>query len=176
MTTRKPIPAKLQLKVFKRDNYKCRICGKSPSTHPELSLEIDHFLPVSKGGTNDIDNLQTLCIVCNRGKGNDDSLNMETKERIDNLLERINPEILKQLLLDKNVRVVANEADYTELKRLSEIYAPYDIQLIHNTIMGHRAGYNLGIYTINDNGGVKINFEISAIAYRHRVGVTTGNP
>jgi len=163
MTKRKTIPPKLTLKVLKRDNYKCLICGKSPSTHPELSLEVDHILPVSKGGTNDLENLQTLCFYCNRGKGNDDSLNMEIKERIDSLLERINPEILKQLSLNRNVRVVANEADYAELKRLSEIYVAYDIQVIPNTIMGYHAGYNLGIYTINDNGGVKINFEISAL-------------
>lgn len=161
MAKRKTIPPKLTLKVLKRDNYKCLICGKSPSTHPELSLEVDHILPVSKGGTNDLENMQTLCFYCNRGKGNDDRLNMGIKERIDILLERINPEILNQLSAEGSVKVVANEADYAELMRLSEIYVAYDIQVIPNTIMGYHAGYNLGIYTINDNGGSKINFTIS---------------
>ena len=94
MTKRKTIPPKLKLKVLKRDNYKCLICGKSPSTHPELSLEVDHILPVSKGGINDLENLQTLCIYCNRGKGNDDSLNIEIKDhgsinRCDRAIERV---------------------------------------------------------------------------------------
>jgi hypothetical protein len=161
MAKRKTIPPKLTLKVLKRDNYKCQICGKSPSTYPELSLEVDHILPVSKGGTNDIENLQTLCFYCNRGKGNDGSLNVENKERIDILLERINPEILNQLSSNGGAKVVANEADFSELMTLSEIYAPYDIQVIPNTIMGYHAGYNLGIYTVNDNGGSKVNFAIS---------------
>jgi len=162
MAKRKSISHKLKLEVLKRDKFKCCICGKSPSTHPELSLEIDHILPVSKGGTDDIENLQTLCISCNRGKGNDESFNIEIKDRIDILLNRINPEILNQLLINESVRVVANEADFSELKRLSEIYMAYDIQLIPNTIMGYHAGYNLGIYTIDDNGGSKINFAISS--------------
>ena len=161
MAKRKTITPKLTLKVLKRDNYKCLICGKSPSTHPELSLEVDHILPVSKGGTNDIENLQTLCFNCNRGKGNDDSLNLENKERLDILLDRVNPEILTQLSSNGSARVVANEADFSELMRLSEIYTPYNIQVIPNTIMGYHAGYNLGIYTINDNGGSKVNFAIS---------------
>ena len=161
MAKRIKIPPKLTLKVLKRDKYKCQICGKSPSTHPELSLEVDHILPVSKGGTNDIENLQTLCFNCNRGKGNDDSLNIENKERIDILLERINPEILNELLSNGRARVVANEADFSELMRLSEIHTTYEIQVIPNTIMGYHAGYNLGIYTVNDNAGSKVNFAIS---------------
>jgi len=50
--------------VLKRDGYKCRICRKAGG-----ELEVDHIVPVSKGGTNDIDNLQTMCRACNRGKG-----------------------------------------------------------------------------------------------------------
>ncbi|HJB68761.1 MAG TPA: HNH endonuclease [Candidatus Fournierella excrementigallinarum] len=32
-------------------------------------LEIDHIIPVSKGGRTEEDNLQTLCWKCNRSKG-----------------------------------------------------------------------------------------------------------
>ena len=64
-TKRKPIPAKLRHQVFVRDGYRCVECG---ATNKETTLEIDHIIPVSKGGTNDIDNLQTLCKTCNRKK------------------------------------------------------------------------------------------------------------
>lgn len=66
---RQPIPRKLRHEVFKRDGYRCRECGSSKD---ETSLEIDHIVPVAKGGTNDIDNLQTLCRECNRMKHTDE--------------------------------------------------------------------------------------------------------
>ena len=66
---RQPIPRKLRHEVFKRDGFCCRECGASKD---ETSLEIDHILPVAKGGTNDIDNLQTLCRECNRMKHTDE--------------------------------------------------------------------------------------------------------
>ena len=93
MAQRKTISPKIVLKVLKRDKHKCQICGKSPATYPELELEIDHITPVSKGGSNDMENLQTLCILCNRGKGNDESLEFEIAEKIDHLLDQINPDI-----------------------------------------------------------------------------------
>ena len=46
---------------------KCAFCGKRP---PEVSLEIDHILPVSKGGSDVHYNLRFLCQQCNRSRGN----------------------------------------------------------------------------------------------------------
>jgi len=37
---------------------------------PSVTLEIDHIRPVSKKGTNNINNLVTACFDCNRGKTN----------------------------------------------------------------------------------------------------------
>jgi 5-methylcytosine-specific restriction endonuclease McrA len=65
---RKPISLALRYKVFKRDKFKCR-CGRSPATDPTVILHVDHKIPVSKNGTNDIDNLETMCNYCNIGKG-----------------------------------------------------------------------------------------------------------
>jgi len=62
---REPIPADLRHEVFQRDKYRCRDCG---ATNKEAQLEVDHIIPVSKGGTNDLHNLQTLCKKCNRSK------------------------------------------------------------------------------------------------------------
>ena len=56
--------------IMKRDNFKCKICGKSPSTNPTVELHVDHIKPWSKGGESTLDNLQTLCSKCNIGKSN----------------------------------------------------------------------------------------------------------
>jgi hypothetical protein len=56
---------KLRFEVFKRDAFTCQYCGNNP---PTVVLEIDHVLPVSKGGSDEIHNLVTSCFDCNRGK------------------------------------------------------------------------------------------------------------
>lgn len=53
--------------VFKRDSFCCRICGATAKDGAKL--EVDHIIPVSKGGKSTLNNLQTLCERCNRGKG-----------------------------------------------------------------------------------------------------------
>lgn len=52
-----------------RDNHACRYCGISVAAEPHLLLEVDHVMPVSRGGLSTPDNLQTLCWRCNRTKG-----------------------------------------------------------------------------------------------------------
>ena len=64
-TPRIKIPSSVKKYVFERDNYRCQSCGKS-STQTELS--IDHIIPLARGGSNDISNLQTLCQKCNKKK------------------------------------------------------------------------------------------------------------
>lgn len=66
MKSRKSISKKLRFEVFKRDNFKCGYCGKTISEN--VILEVDHIIPVSKGGENNILNLMTSCFDCNRGK------------------------------------------------------------------------------------------------------------
>ncbi len=56
----------MRFKVLKRDRFTCTKCGRTP---PFTRLEVDHILPLSKGGTNKESNLETLCYRCNRGKG-----------------------------------------------------------------------------------------------------------
>lgn len=64
------IPLGLRLKVLKRDNYRCRYCGRSPAMELGVVLHIDHITPFSKGGETVLDNLQCLCDNCNIGKSN----------------------------------------------------------------------------------------------------------
>lgn len=63
---RKSISIKKRFEIFKRDNFTCQYCSAKP---PKVPLEIDHIIPVIKGGTNDEYNLITSCFECNRGKG-----------------------------------------------------------------------------------------------------------
>lgn len=64
---RSPISQALRHEVFKRDEYKCIECG---STDKDSILHVDHMLPVSQGGTDEMSNLQTLCSKCNLAKSN----------------------------------------------------------------------------------------------------------
>jgi hypothetical protein len=56
--------------VFYRSGFKCQACGASPNTNNNVTLHVDHILPKSLGGTESVDNLQTLCMPCNISKGN----------------------------------------------------------------------------------------------------------
>ena len=60
----------LREKIKERDNYTCQMCSISTREQDLLLLEIDHIIPVSKGGLSTLDNLQTLCWKCNRTKSN----------------------------------------------------------------------------------------------------------
>ena len=59
---------KLRESIKKRDNYTCCHCGNSVYLEPNLLLEIDHKIPISRGGCTEESNLQTLCWKCNRSK------------------------------------------------------------------------------------------------------------
>lgn len=54
--------------ILARDNFTCAICGNSVYKEPNLLLEVDHIIPISKGGKTEPNNLQTLCWRCNRKK------------------------------------------------------------------------------------------------------------
>ena len=62
--------SKLRQHIKERDHFTCKYCGVSTEAEPHLLLEIDHIVPVSKGGLTTEENLQTLCWRCNRSKSN----------------------------------------------------------------------------------------------------------
>jgi hypothetical protein len=63
------VPSGLRYQVLKRDR-RCRLCGVGPN---ESVLHVDHVIPRSRGGSNEINNLQVLCQACNLGKSNLDN-------------------------------------------------------------------------------------------------------
>lgn len=54
---------KLRFYIYNRDGNRCVHCGSREN------LEVDHIIPISKGGKTVVNNLQTLCHRCNVEKG-----------------------------------------------------------------------------------------------------------
>jgi len=63
---------RLRFRVLSRDSFKCQSCGRSPATETGVQLHVDHVIPWSKGGPTSLENLSTLCELCNLGKGDAD--------------------------------------------------------------------------------------------------------
>lgn len=66
VVNKRNVPNALRLFVFERDKFRCVYCGLGAKDG--AILNVDHIMPVSKGGSSEIDNLQTLCRACNNGK------------------------------------------------------------------------------------------------------------
>ena len=61
--TTRSVPRSVRIVVYERDGHMCKRCGSSDD------LSVDHIVPQRHGGTDDYDNLQTLCRSCNSRKG-----------------------------------------------------------------------------------------------------------
>jgi 5-methylcytosine-specific restriction endonuclease McrA len=59
------IDAGVSWRVFKRDEYTCRYCGKD-----DVPLTVDHLVLWEKGGPTIEDNLVACCKKCNKKRGN----------------------------------------------------------------------------------------------------------
>lgn len=58
----------VRFEILQRDGGRCQICGRSA---PEgVILHVDHKIPRDWGGSNEEENLWTLCSTCNEGKRN----------------------------------------------------------------------------------------------------------
>ena len=57
------IPKATRKAVLIRDNYRCVKCGNQKDLH------MDHIIPESRNGSNELENLQVLCKDCNLRKG-----------------------------------------------------------------------------------------------------------
>jgi len=112
MTKRKSISKKTRFEVFKRDGFSCVYCGAMP---PDEVLEVDHIIPVSKGGDNKLENLVCSCFTCNRGKSNNDLTSLpqsliskHKQEKIDQYAQYIQYVKDKRKLLDSQIQMVSD--------------------------------------------------------------------
>jgi 5-methylcytosine-specific restriction endonuclease McrA len=80
----------LQWKIWRRDGFKCVYCGAQGGIN-NITLSIDHFIPVERGGTDTENNLISACRKCNRKKADlmpQQFLTLGEFERIEKLLGR----------------------------------------------------------------------------------------
>lgn len=59
------VSKRLRFEVLRRDNHTCQYCGEKA---PDVTLHVDHVVPVSLGGSDKPDNLVAACKDCNLGK------------------------------------------------------------------------------------------------------------
>lgn len=87
MVKRESVSTGKRFNLFKRDGFTCQYCGNKP---PAVVLEIDHILPVSKGGRSVDHNLITSCFTCNRGKSDSllDDVPQPIAEQLQEQVER----------------------------------------------------------------------------------------
>lgn len=113
------ISKKTRFEIFKRDGFKCQYCGHHP---PSVTLEVDHIIPVSKGGEDDEDNLVTSCFDCNRGKSNKELTTMpqSTVEKTDQMIEKE-----AQYLAYKKVLGSIKRRQQKEINAIDQIYSGY---------------------------------------------------
>ena len=65
-TPREAISKSRRFDIMKRDGFRCQLCGATQEQG--TVLHVDHRVPLAKGGSNEDDNLWTLCDFCNLGK------------------------------------------------------------------------------------------------------------
>ena len=179
MSKRKSISKTMRFEIFKRDSFTCQYCGRMA---PDVILEVDHIHPVSKGGDNDILNLVTSCIDCNRGKGARKlTQNSEIKKQQDQLrelnekrqqlemmvewknellkFEKQQVEKIKELIeeiIGKNIALYGRGYD-----TISKLIKKYDFALVYDaTKVAFTEYYDLEKISISETFGY-----ISRIAY-----------
>lgn len=103
---RQPVQQKVRFEVFKRDLFKCQYCGRTP---PNVTLQVDHIIPVSGGGLSDQDNLITSCFDCNVGKGSRPlgSVPKPLSDRAEEIREQ-------ELQISEYSRIIADKRDRIE--------------------------------------------------------------
>ena len=69
---RKGLRPGVRWEVLERGGRTCAVCGRGAGRG--VKLEVDHIVPVSAGGGDEVENLRVLCAGCNRGRGSGKSV------------------------------------------------------------------------------------------------------
>lgn len=162
---RQPIPRKLRHEVFKRDGYRCRECGASKD---ETSLEIDHIVPVARGGTNDISNLQTLCRECNRMKHTDEWVGGETDLEIaENELRNLEDRLKKE---EERLNIVKGDEKLDcefNIKKLNEDITKVQIKIMYLTELQELLVKKQKFKTVKEKAFKRLYLDLDEKAIKH---------
>lgn len=124
------------LKIKSRDNMSCQYCGM---VGEENDLQIDHFIPISLGGSNKEDNLFTACKKCNSEKYNKHPLDFFINERLDTLSKLSNRvfKILNTLKEEdkEEVKEEAKDKEKNKVKAKEEDSEKIEIVYPFNSIL-----------------------------------------
>lgn len=114
----------IRFEVFERDRFTCQYCGGKA---PNVELEIDHVIPLSAGGSDDVLNLKAACTSCNRGKA-DIIISTITEQELEGLKKEYNENDYTHLRVRKKtkhkIKFVAACERMTIMKYLEEIIDP----------------------------------------------------
>ena len=103
------ISQRLKKQVFARAEYRCEYC-LSPLSHSVQPYDVEHIIPLSKNGINELDNLACSCGGCNGHKYN-------KTHALDLISEQIVP-LYNPRLMDWKLHF-AWSADFTEMIGIS---------------------------------------------------------
>lgn len=77
-TKRKSIPESYKRQIAASQKWQCRICHELL----EAFYHCDHIVPLSLGGSNALNNLQIICLLCHSRKSADEAIARNRKEEL----------------------------------------------------------------------------------------------
>lgn len=157
------IPQVVKLRVFRRDNSVCQICGENVALD---EINYDHIIPWSKGGSSDEGNIRILCESCNKKRSNNfenEYLIAHMKEAFHEPIE-INLEMLEDLLrlfllmvAMKSEGIDVSEEEYCLVIKSDDIETDH---FMYNLIV------NIEKLLITEQGFIKYNIQAEMLKYR----------
>lgn len=157
------IPQVVKLKVFRRDNCVCQICGKNI---PLDEINYDHLIPWSKGGSSDESNIRILCEYCNKKRSN----NFESEYLIAHIKESIHDPVeitlyMVEDLLRLFLLMVKMKAEGMELSReeYCSVIMSDDIETDH---FMYALVSNIEELLLNEHSFIKIKIKVEMLKYR----------
>ena len=156
-----PVPDSLRYRVLKKSKHRCELCGATKYDRP---LDVDHIIPISKGGKSDESNLQVLCSKCNRSKGNKDNTDFRSTEFSDRVKDCPFCGKVKEVARNNSVFAIKDNfpvteghhliipyrhaEDYFSMTKIEKDDATKLIQVIKNKLElkdSSISGYNVGM-------------------------------